>query len=228
MRALVIEHDERIPVGGVGDHLVSRGFELRVFRVLDDPTDPVAMAPYPAPTAFDAVVINGCDWSIADHTPIASWIDREIAMVSTAHDSGMPVFGMCFGGQVLSAALGGHVTKAERPEHGWTEVDGDDVTGGPWFQWHTDRFSVPPGAVEVASTLSGPQVIRAGHSVGCQFHPEVTPAIVDGWIRFGRDDLIAHGADPAVILAGTIEQETLNRRRADLLVDWWLDDVASL
>ena len=72
MRALVIEHDERIPVGGVGDHLVSRGFELRVFRVLDDPTDPVAMAPYPDPTAFDAVVINGCDWSIADHPPIAS------------------------------------------------------------------------------------------------------------------------------------------------------------
>ncbi len=46
-RALVIEHDEHGPAEGVGDHLVERGYQLDVFRVMDDPADPACTKPYP-------------------------------------------------------------------------------------------------------------------------------------------------------------------------------------
>ena len=39
------------------------------------------------------------------------------------------------------------------PEIGWHQVGTDApdlVPGGPWFQWHFDRFDVPPGGVELA------------------------------------------------------------------------------
>ncbi len=90
MRALVIEHDEYGPAESVGDHFQVRGYDLEVFRVLEDPDDPVCTTPYPDPTGYDAVIVTGAVWSLADTAPIASWIHREVEMVRAAHDSDTP------------------------------------------------------------------------------------------------------------------------------------------
>ena len=145
-KALVIEHDETGPVGGVGERLVEHGFELHPFRVLDNPSAPVCTKEFPDPPIYDVVVVLGSQWSVCEKGPIESWIDREIELVRNAHESGTPVLGLCFGGQVLAAALGGGVAKADRPEIGWYEIESDQpeiVSPGPWFEWHYDRFSIP-------------------------------------------------------------------------------------
>ena len=90
-KALVIEHDETGPVGGVGERLVEHGFELHPFRVLDDPSDPVCTKEFPDPTNYDVVVVLGSPWSVCEKGPIESWIDREIDLVRNAHRSGTPV-----------------------------------------------------------------------------------------------------------------------------------------
>jgi GMP synthase-like glutamine amidotransferase len=92
------------------------------------------------------------------------------------------VLGICFGGQALAAALGGSVSAAPRTEIGWIDVEGEDGYGGRWFTWHEDVFTLPPGAHELARAPSGPQAFALGTSVGLQFHPEVTPSIVDDWL----------------------------------------------
>ena len=53
---------------------------------------------------------------------------------------------------------------------------------GPWFSFHDDVFTVPEGAVELARSPLCPQAFRAGRSLGVQFHPEFTPAMLPGWL----------------------------------------------
>ena len=225
-RALVIEHDRYCPAAGVGDRLVEHGYQLDAFRVLDDPTDPVCTKPYPDATDYDVLVVTGSTWSVTDTDMIGSWIGREVEMVRAAHDAGVRVLGLCFGGQVLSAALGGEVRRVDTPEFGWHEVDTDlpdAIAPGPWFEWHYDEFTVPDGATEIARTAVSPQAFRIGRSVGTQFHPEVTTELVDRWINMDEKELRAHGVDPAVMAARTEEEAVDNRARSDVLVDWFLD-----
>ena len=115
----MIEHDEHGPAEGVGERLVERGYDLEVFRVLDDPADPVSDKPFPDASDHDVLVLTGSPWSLYDTESIGSWIGREVAMVREAHDAGVRVLGLCFGAQVLSAALGGEVTRSDTPEFGW-------------------------------------------------------------------------------------------------------------
>ena len=225
-RALVIEHDESGPAAGVGERLVEHGYQLDVFRVLDDQTDPVCTKAYPDATSYDVLVVTGSPWSVTDTDSIGSWIGREIEMVRTAHDAGVAVLGLCFGGQVLSTALGGEVRRVDTPEFGWHEVDTDlpdAIAPGPWFEWHYDGFTVPDGATEIARTAVSPQAFRIGRSVGTQFHPEITTEIVNLWISMDERALRAHGVDPAVMAARTEEEAVDNRARSDALVDWFLD-----
>jgi GMP synthase-like glutamine amidotransferase len=225
-RALVIEHDRYCPAAGVGDRLVEHGYQLDAFRVLDDPTDPVCTKPYPDATDYDVLVVTGSTWSVTDTDTIGSWIGREIEMVRAAHDAGVAVLGLCFGGQVLSAALGGEVRQVDTPEFGWHEVDTDlpdAIAPGPWFEWHYDGFTVPDGATEIARTDVSPQAFRIGQSVGTQFHPEVTTELVDRWINMDEKELRAHGVDPTVMAARSKEEAVGNRARSDVLVDWFLD-----
>ena len=225
-KALVIEHDETGPAASVGERLVEHGFELHPFRVLEDPSYPVCTKEFPDPAGYDIVVVLGSPWSIHERKPIESWIDREIELVHNAHRTGIPVLGLCFGGQVLAAALGGEVTRAERPEIGWYEIDSDQpeiVSSGPWFEWHYDQFTVPDGATEVARSEVSSQVFRAGKSVGTQFHPEITAEIVAGWVVVGREELTRLDINPELLVSESVDHQVDARQRADQLVDWFLD-----
>jgi GMP synthase-like glutamine amidotransferase len=168
---------------------------------------------WPDPAAADAVVALGSDRSV--HAPDDPWIALELAFLRDAHDAGVPVLGICFGGQALAAALGGSVERAPALEIGWTDVRGEDGYGGRWFAWHEDAFRAPPGAVELARAASGLQAFRLGRSVGLQFHPEVTPAIVDDWFDGARDAV----ADSAAVRAETRAGVADARRRAFALFD---------
>ena len=226
-RALVIEHDETGPVAVVGERLVEHGFELHPFRVLDDPSDPVCTKEFPDPSTYDLVVVLGSQWSVCDREPIESWVGREIELVRTAHGAGKPVLGLCFGAQVLATALGGEVTRANQPEIGWYEIDSDQpdlVSPGPWFEWHYDQFTVPKGSIELARSDVSPQVFRADQSVGTQFHPEITPAIVAEWAVVGHEELSKLGVNPESIVSETVDRHAEARQQANRLVDWFLGD----
>ena len=129
------------------------------------------------------------------------------------------MLGVCFGAQALAAALGGAVERAEVPEIGWIDVEGEAPEAGRWFAWHEDSIVLPP-AVEVrARTPRARQAFVAGRSTGIQFHPEVTPAIVEDWLRTGRGDVDTHGVDADAVLRETRERAGEVRGRAFALLD---------
>ena len=229
MRGLAIEHDPTGHAALLGEALARRGVELETFRVVADVQNPVSDREFPEVDQYDLVVVLGAVWSVYDDARIGSWIHRELDFVRRVHDSGRPVLGVCFGGQVLSAALGGTVSRAPVPEFGWLGLDSDrpdDLSPGPWFQWHYDRFTVPEGATEIARNRNGPQAFCEGRSLGLQFHPEVDSGLLAEWLVIGDEELRSHGVDPAALAAETARRESATSRRTQCLVDWFLDDVA--
>ena len=224
-RVLVVEHE---PNGGpavVGRILEQRGWELTRHLVTPDPERPWEFQPFPDWTPYDVCVVMGSYRSVNDVETIGAWIDAEIALVAAAHHGGCPVLGICFGGQVLAAALGGSVERAPETEVGWYRISGADnpVGPGPWFQWHHDRFIVPPGGEVLARTAVGPQLFRLGASVGTQFHPEVDRAHLATWLDGAEPEYLAEvGVDPEALLSETAEREAAAAVRCDSLVDWFL------
>ena len=74
--------------------------------------------------------------------------------------------------------------------------DPDLVEAGPWFEWHHDRWVAPPGARVLARTAAAEQAFVIGRSLAVQFHPELTPGMLRGWLaNGGATYLEAHGID---------------------------------
>lgn len=233
MRALVIRHDHASSSGPIGDRLVEHGYDLdeRTVVPAERHHAPAVDFTFPSASAYDLVLTLGAPWSVHDRTATGPWIEGELDLLRRAHATGIPVLGICFGAQALATALGGTVERAPRPEIGWTTVTTaapDLVAEGPWFQWHFDRFTVPPGAVELAGSTVGPQAFRVGRSLGVQFHPEITEETLRLWLVLGgRAQAEEHGVDPDRMLAETRASSEESRQRAYDLVDGFLRQALS-
>ncbi len=228
MRVLFIQQDHMSPTGPVGEAFAGHGFDVQEFMVVPEEhfSLPGVTVTFPDPLAFDAVVPMGAAWSVYDHDRIGSWIGDELKFLRSAHDAGVPVLGICFGGQALATALGGSVIRAERPEIGWTTIETsrpDLVEPGPWFQWHLDRWVLPDGLRAFARTGVAEQAFIAGRSMGVQFHPELTPQMLTGWLSDGgRQEVIDLGADPDRLIAETATRSAEAGERARRLVNVFL------
>jgi GMP synthase-like glutamine amidotransferase len=233
MRVLFIEHDHVSPPGPVAARFAEHGYDVEELVVVPGERfhDPGVDLDFPDPTGYDVIVPMGAPWSAYAHEEIGSWVLKELEMLRAAHAAGVPVLGICFGGQLLAATHGGTVTASPAPEVGWTVVHSDDeelVHSGPWFQWHYDRWTVPPGAREVARNAAASQAFVLDRNLAVQFHPELTVAMLEGWFdNGGRDKAARQGLDPAVLLAHTHRLEDAARSRADALVDGFLERVAT-
>ena len=129
------------------------------------------------------------------HEPV---VVAELELMRRAIEEDVPVLGLCFGGQMLSAALGGETVRAEHPELGWTTIESDDedlVPTGPWLEWHFDRFTVPDGATAIARNEHSTQAFVHGPHLGTQFHPESTIEVVAGWARADAQRLKSLGIE---------------------------------
>lgn len=232
MRALFVMHDHVSPTGPVSERLRERGFEVDEITVVSEADFHQPNIPFEFPSLdhYDLIVPMGSPWGAWDDACIGNWLQPELAWVREAVARDIPVFGICFGGQLLARALGGTVAPGPKAEIGWTVIHSDDPTlipSGPWFQFHYDRWTVPPGAVELARNSVASQAFRSGRNLGVQFHPELTASTLEGWLREGGIPQVeADGQDPDALLAHTRAEEPAAILRAHALVDAFLDRVA--
>jgi GMP synthase-like glutamine amidotransferase len=223
LRALVIQHEEDAPGGHVSAWLAERGADEDVYPISADGSRALD------PREYDLVVSLGSERSAYDDA--LPWVAREAALLLEAYEAGVPVLGICFGSQILARALGGEARRAQQSEIGWVQVHTDEpalVPEGPWFQWHHDTFTPPPGAALLAESPAAPQAYTLGRCLGVQFHPEVTVPIVEEWVALGGDQLVRHGIDADRLMAETREREAENRSRAWRLMDAFVARVAGL
>lgn len=218
MQILVLANASDDDAGFVGEALIAHGGEL-VTAHREDP------AGVPELAGFDAVLALGSEWSVYwDH--LQPQVEREAALLRAAVAADLPVLGLCFGGQILAHAMGGSVEATPEPEIGWYRIESDQpelIPEGPYVQWHSDRFVVPPGAVELARSSAGPQAYVIGSAVGLQFHPEATPEMIASWVSGGIAELTAHGGSAAEFIAESEQRRTQARARATAIVAVFLD-----
>jgi GMP synthase-like glutamine amidotransferase len=208
--ALVLQHDAAAGPGLVGDWISERGGTAESVAVTD-------AGDLPSPRDYSLVVSLGSEHcAAADH----GWIRREMGLLAEAHSAGVPLLGICFGGQLLARTLGAEILVSSVSEVGWRTVEAKDprVQGGPWFQWHFDASTLPPGATLLAESSAGVEAFSLGSSVGVQFHPEVTREIVHAWAGAYATHLARQAIEPRLLLRATPSTETL-RARAFRLFD---------
>lgn len=159
----------------------------------------------PDARAFAGVIVTG---SGAMVTQRRDWSERSAAWLRDAVHAGTPVFGICYGHQLLAHALGGQV--GDNPagrEMGTVEIAlCDEARDDALFAGLPPRFAAqathlqsvlraPGGAVVLAtSALDACHAFRAGtRAWGVQFHPEFSAGHMRGYAHARREALQAEG-----------------------------------
>ncbi|NDD26326.1 MAG: type 1 glutamine amidotransferase [Actinobacteria bacterium] len=210
MKALFIQHDHVSPTGWVGEALTRHGFELTEVLVVPEAQFETPNVPFEFPdfNDFDLLVPLGAPWGAWDDACIGNWLTPELDWVKSAIEADKPVLGICFGGQLMARALGGSVAPGPKGEIGWTAIWSerqDLLSNGPWFQFHYDRWQLPPGAIEIAR------------------NPIASQAFWGGLRSVGED-----GQDPEIMMQQTIAEDPASRERTFHLIDNYLSKVAKL
>jgi GMP synthase-like glutamine amidotransferase len=190
------------------------------------------------PREFAALAFMGGPMSVNDDLP---WIAPELELIRRAVDAGVPCLGHCLGGQLMSKALGGEVTRSPVKEIGWGSVQ---VVDGPvargWFgdvreflsfHWHGETFTIPGGATRIlGSPYCANQAFALGPHLGMQCHVEMTAELIRIWYGDAGDEVRAH-AGPSVQTPEQAEVE-IDARVRDLnavaarLYDRWVEGLA--
>ena len=195
--------------------------------------------PVPAdPRAWAGLVFMGGPMSVNDDLP---WIAPVLKLIRDSVDADVPVLGHCLGGQLMSRALGGGVSRNPLKEIGWGEVT---VLDGPaarrWFghvapsfssfHWHGETFAIPPGAERaLANQYCENQAFAIGKHLGMQCHIEMTREMIDAWCETGAGE-IGRSKSPAVqpvtaIKAGLEQRLAALNAVADGVYARWIDGL---
>jgi GMP synthase (glutamine-hydrolysing) len=166
------------------------------------------------------------------------WIPCQRRRLARRLAADRPTLGVCFGAQMIAAALGAAVVPGPAPEIGFAPLDIHaearsgplrHLVGVPVLHWHGDTFALPTGGRLLASSSAYPnQAFQYGANVlALQFHAEMgTDERFEAWISQAPEAIAAADRDaeslrrdydalgPAAVAAGqTVIADWLARLR---------------
>jgi GMP synthase (glutamine-hydrolysing) len=194
MRLLFLQHDPLDGPGALLEWADKRGHIVTTCLVSNGIS-------FPLLDSFDLLVSLGGPMGAYEEEKYP-WLIQEKQYLKEAVLAGKKIVGLCLGCQLLAAALGGEAYRHTCKEFGWQPIDlteegkkwfsiGQDEeltetsyrplaqhTEGSFraFQWHGDTYSLPPGAVKLASNAAAEQqaFIIGDQVLALQFHLEWT------------------------------------------------------
>ncbi|HEU5350847.1 MAG TPA: type 1 glutamine amidotransferase [Terracidiphilus sp.] len=206
-RWVVLQHVEWEGPGMIAREAEKRGCEVDIRRL--DRGDKI-----PTVDHMDGLVVMGGPLG-AYEEDLHPFLRKECELLQAVSRSGVPVLGVCLGAQLLAKALGATVFPGHGAEIGFGSIElagagREDVLfaglGGelPAFHWHGDTFTLPEGAVLLASSpMYAHQAFRFGsRAYGLQFHIEPD---ADTWAAW-RDHLPSGMFDEAETKRMQIEE----------------------
>jgi GMP synthase (glutamine-hydrolysing) len=171
----------------------------------------------PAMDTIGGAVISG---SAAMVTDKLTWSEQLAGWIRAATKAGMPLFGVCYGHQLMAHALGGRAG----------ELDGGRVMGTVEVEMHSaaahDRLfkdlptyfaaqathvqsvlEPPPGTQVLGRTTRDPyQILRYGpRAISTQLHPEFDAEIMRAYLRLRAEPLRDEGLDVDALLGAVRE-----------------------
>jgi len=176
--------------------------EVSVIDLLDNDTV------FPEYNVVGGIVITGSHEMLTNEPP---WSERVARWLPGAVERRIPIFGICYGHQLLAHSLGGMV--ADNPgglEFGTTEISLTvESVSDPLFGAMENGFRanvthtqsvirLPDGATRLASSDRDPNqaFVVEDSAWGVQFHPEFNREITRDYIHLMRRELKSQGDDP--------------------------------
>ncbi len=176
-RALIIRHVPHEGVAGYRAPVEAAGYLVDRVDVTDPDFSRIDLC------AHDLLIMMGGPMAVyeQDQHP---WIACQLARLRKRLAADRPTLGVCFGAQMIAAALGAQVHPGPVKEVGFHPVLVHDhalagplrhLVGVPVLHWHGDTFTLPGGVELLASShLYDHQAFRRGRNLlALQFHAEM-------------------------------------------------------
>lgn len=174
-------------------------------------------APLPGIHDADGFIITGSSSNVTER---AAWMLRTEGFIRELHAANVPLFGICFGHQMIAEALGGKVAKNPRGreigtvhvrthEHPSSEpiLDGLPKVFTANATHVESVVTLPPGARVLAETDLEPHAVYAlGETTKCvQFHPEIDGDAMRGYVDARAHLITAEGLDAEAIRGRSVD-----------------------
>lgn len=160
------------------------------------------------------------------------WIACQLRRLSQRLAAGRPTLGVCFGSQMIAAALGAQVYPGPVKEIGFHPVSVHHEDGPlrhladvPVLHWHGDTFTLPDDVELLASSHHyDHQAFRRGPNLlALQFHAEMgLDPRFDAWIEQGGDSLAEAGTDAETLRAAHAEHGSAAVAAGQAMIAEWL------
>lgn len=193
MRAIILQHAIYEGPGYILSWLHEQGFATDICFVYKEDT------PLPNILSASLLIVLGGPMSVYDEETYP-WLKAEKELIKQAIDNNIPTLGICFGAQLIASIYGGKVSEASHKAIGWFPMKAEEVATKNHFRfpenftsifWHIDDFELPDNAICLASSPISPnQAFQINKNViGVQFHPHMTPYLLQGMINNASLDL---------------------------------------
>ena len=166
----------------IARELISRGCQVTV---------------YPAHTTAEEIIDSKPDGIMLSNGPGDPKTCTDIiANVKKLYDSGLPIFAICLGHQLMALATGGDTYKMKYGHRGGNHPVRDEETGRVYISSQNHGYAVDPKTIDPEIALPAFSNVNDGTNEGLryrkkpvytvQFHPEACPGPQDSGFLFDR------------------------------------------
>jgi len=205
-RALIIRHVPHEGVAGYRTPIEAAGYAVDRIDVTDPAFPKVDLA------EPDLLIMMGGPMGVYEQDRYP-WIRCQMRRLALRLAADRPTLGVCFGAQMMAAALGAEVYRGPVKEVGFHPITVQPhaadsplrhLTGVPVLHWHGDTFTKPEGVEILASShLYDHQAFARGRNLlALQFHAEMgEDPRFDAWIAQSPQCVVDAGSTEAALRA---------------------------
>ncbi len=226
--ALIIRHVPHEGVAGYRDPIEAAGYHVDRIDVCDPGFSALDLA------EPDLLIMMGGPMGVYEQHS-HPWIRCQLRRLARRLDADRPTLGVCFGAQMIAAALGAPVYPGGTTELGFhpVRVHVEDsplrhVDGVPVLHWHGDTFDLPEGTELLASSHVYPhQAFRRGRNLlALQFHGEMgEDPRFEAWVEQGEQDIVAAGHSPCKLRDAHARHGSRAVAAGRKMIAEWLDGL---
>jgi len=224
--ALIIRHVPYEGVAGFRAPIEAAGYEIDRIDVSDE------NFPDRDLTEPDLVIMMGGPMGVYEQET-HPWITCQLRRLARRLEADRPTLGVCFGAQMIAAALGAEVRPGPRAEVGWHPLMVHDpagplrdLVGVPVLHWHGDTFTAPDGCEFLAASPAyAHQAFRRGPNLlALQFHAEMgLDPRYQAWLDEGNAMMQAAGTDADTMRRAHDEHGARAVAAGQAMITRWLE-----
>ncbi len=204
--ALIVRHVPYEGVAAYREPIEAAGYQVDRIDVADPAFPDLDLCRY------DLLIMMGGPMGVYEQDSYP-WITIQLQKLAQRLEAGRPTLGVCFGAQMIAAALGAQVYAGPAKDVGFHPVtirasaqDGPlrHLIDVPVLHWHGDTFTLPADVKLLASShVYDHQAFRRGRNIlALQFHAEMgLDPRFDDWLAQWPGAVVEAGGDEASLRA---------------------------